>query len=189
MVALATDRDEFARQVRRPVPQQPTVAARRGTTFHEWVEHHYQAPAALFDIDGLYRDDDGDSDEVLADLKEHFEASPWASMQPLAIEQPIAIPLAGHMISCKIDAVFADPDTRAPEGSVVVVDWKTGHPPRDAAARAVREIQLALYALAWSKVHGLEPEQVSAAFYYAANGTTIRPASLASEEELAGLLG
>nr|WP_148220858.1 ATP-dependent DNA helicase [Xylanimonas cellulosilytica] len=187
LVRLATDRDEFALQLRRPVPAEPTVHARRGTRFHEWVEQQF-ASSALFDVDDLPGADDGDlpGDADLDVLKEKFLVSEWADRTPIAVEQDVETPLAGIMTRSRMDAVFADPDGEP--GSVVVVDWKTGRPPTDTAARAAREVQLAVYRLAWSRWTGLPLDKVSAAFCYVATGETVRPERLATEAELEALI-
>ena len=49
LVALARDPQAFAMDLRRPMPQPPQVAGRRGTAFHAWVEQHY-ADAGLVDL-------------------------------------------------------------------------------------------------------------------------------------------
>ncbi len=187
LVRLATDREAFALQLRRPVPNQPTVHARRGTRFHEWVEQEFTR-SSLLDVDDLPgADDDGlVSDADLETLKQRFRESEWFHRTPLAIEQDVETPLAGVMTRSRMDAVFADPE-RGPD-AVVVVDWKTGRPPTEAAARAAREVQLAVYRLAWSRWTGLPLEKVSAAFHYVGTGETVRPQHLATEEELEALL-
>ena len=187
LVRLASDRDAFALQLRRPVPAQPTVHARRGTRFHEWVEQHF-ASSALFDVDDLPGADDVElhTDEDLETLKEKFLATPWAQRVPIAVEQDVETPLAGVMTRSRMDAVFPDPESGP--GAVVVVDWKTGRPPTDAASRAAREVQLAVYRLAWSRWSGLPLDQVSAAFCYVAAGETVRPERLLSEAELEALI-
>ncbi|MCL1869738.1 MAG: ATP-dependent helicase [Promicromonosporaceae bacterium] len=185
LVRLATDRDEFALQLRRPVPAQPTVHARRGTRFHEWVERYFTS-SSLVDVDDLPGADDVETDEALDALQERFRASEWAGRTPVAVEQDVETPLAGVMTRSRMDAVFPDP-ANGPD-AVVVVDWKTGRPPADAAARAAREVQLAVYRLAWSRWTGLPLEQVSAAFCYVATGETVRPERLRTEEELEALI-
>jgi DNA helicase-2/ATP-dependent DNA helicase PcrA len=187
LVRLAADRDEFALQLRRPVPAQPTVHARRGTRFHEWVERYFTS-SALVDVEDLPGADDGDlpADADLDALQERFLRSEWAGRTPIAVEQDVETPLAGIMTRSRMDAVFADPGSGP--GAVVVVDWKTGRPPTDAAARAAREVQLAVYRLAWSRWSGLPLEQVSAAFYYVATGETVRPERLLTETELEALI-
>ena len=43
VVALAADPDGFADRLRRPLPQPPQPAARRGSAFHAWLERRYGA--------------------------------------------------------------------------------------------------------------------------------------------------
>jgi DNA helicase-2/ATP-dependent DNA helicase PcrA len=73
-------------------------------------------------------------------------------------------------------------------GAVVVVDWKTGAPPSDPAATAVRELQLAVYRLAWSRWTGTPLDRVSAAFCYVGAGRTVRPERLLGADEIERLL-
>ncbi|MCA5892479.1 ATP-dependent helicase [Isoptericola sp. NEAU-Y5] len=193
LVRLAADRGEFALQLRRPVPHEPTVHARRGTRFHEWVERFYTA-SSLLDVDDLAGAEDGElpADVDLETMQARFEASEWASRSPVAVEVDVETPVAGIMLRSRIDAVFVDPDAPPPaEGkapAVLVVDWKTGREPKDAAARAAREVQLAVYRLAWSRYTGVPVERVSAAFCYVTTGVTVRPERLLDEAELEALV-
>ncbi|MFD2797135.1 UvrD-helicase domain-containing protein [Promicromonospora vindobonensis] len=187
LVRLAADREAFALQLRRPVPTQPTVHARRGTRFHEWVEQFFTS-ATLLDVDDLpsAEDEDLPEDTDLEKLRDTFLGSEWSARTPVAVEVDVETPVAGVMLRCRMDAVFRDP----PNGpdAVVVVDWKTGREPLDAAARAAREVQLAVYRLAWSRWTGLPLDQVSAAFYYVGSDTTVRPDRLLDEAELEALI-
>ncbi|WP_129784114.1 ATP-dependent DNA helicase [Promicromonospora panici] len=187
LVRLAADRDAFALQLRRPVPVQPTVHARRGTRFHEWVEQFFTS-ATLLDVDDLpsAEDDELPEDTDLDKLRDTFLGSEWAARTPVAVEVDVETPVAGVMLRCRMDAVFRDPAT-GPD-AVVVVDWKTGREPLDAAARAAREVQLAVYRLAWSRWTGLPLDQVSAAFYYVGSDTTVRPDRLLDATELEALI-
>ncbi|WP_407318745.1 ATP-dependent DNA helicase [Isoptericola halotolerans] len=193
LVRLARDRDEFARQLRRPLPNEPTVHARRGTLFHAWVEQFYSS-ASLLDVEDLPGADELDvaTDLALEDLRTRFEQTPWARLTPVAVEQDVETPVAGVMVRSRMDAVFLDPDAPPPDPgephAVVVVDWKTGREPRDPADRAQREVQLAAYRLAWARWTGLPVEKVSAAFVYVASGTTVRPAELLDEDGLEALV-
>lgn len=178
VVRLAADTEAFALQLRRPVPQEPSARARRGTAFHAWVERYYGA-AALVDVDALPgADDEAGDDRQLADLQARFLASEWAERRPVAVEVDVDTPVGDVVVRCRIDAVFAEPD-----GSTLVVDWKTGRPPRDAAAVRARELQLAAYRLAWARRTGVPVERVAAAFVHVGTGETIRssadPAALA----------
>lgn len=192
LVEIAKDRGAYALALRRPVPRQPSVHSRRGTAFHLWVERRYGA-TSLFDLDDMPGADDDlvDDDTALADLQRTFEASEWAELVPLAVEVGIDTMIAGVITRTRIDAVFADPARPAQDGrpaGVVVVDWKTGRVPRDPEAARAREVQLAVYRLAWSQWSGMPLDDVSAAFYYVADDTTVRPARLAGLAELEALV-
>ncbi|WP_299450307.1 ATP-dependent DNA helicase [uncultured Serinicoccus sp.] len=181
VVALATDREAYLRDLRRPMPAPPRPRTRVGTLFHAWVERHYAA-ATLVDLD----DPDSGSDPAdavsgLGTLQRHFLASEWADRVPLAVEVPLQTTLAGRTVAGRIDAVFGDAD-----GGVTVVDWKTGTPGSPAQQRA-RTVQLAVYRVAYARLRGLALDEVRAAFFYAATGTTVRP-PLPTEAELAQLL-
>ena len=182
LVSLARDASAFALDLRRPMPQPPQVAGRRGTAFHAWVEEHY-ADAGLVDVFDL----PGSADESLGDedltvMQEHFLASEWADRVPLEVELSLEIVLGGHAVRGRVDAVFADDD-----GGVSVVDWKTGRPPRGAEAR-VRAVQLSAYRIAYARWRGIDPDRVRGAFFHAATGETLRP-ELLSEDEIVALLG
>jgi DNA helicase-2/ATP-dependent DNA helicase PcrA len=71
--------------------------------------------------------------------------------------------------------------------SVEIVDWKTGKAPRDDADRAAKELQLALYRLAYARWAGLPLDAVTAVFYFVADDAELRPLSLPGEEELRAL--
>jgi DNA helicase-2/ATP-dependent DNA helicase PcrA len=71
---------------------------------------------------------------------------------------------------------------------VTVVDWKSGRPPHDEADRAAREVQLAMYRLAWSARTGVPVDQIDAAFYYVAVDQTVRPQRLLDRREIETLL-
>lgn len=182
VVRLVSDPAGFALERRRPVPARPTAGARRGTLFHAWVERHFGA-ATLLDVDDFAAADDElvGSDEGLEVLQEAFLASPWASRTPLAVEVSLETPVAGTMIRCRVDAVFATPE------GVEIVDWKTGPPPRGRADAEARQVQLALYRLAWSRLHGMPLSAVSAAFYHVGEGLVV-PAAPLDEEEIVTVL-
>ncbi|HEY0187699.1 MAG TPA: ATP-dependent DNA helicase [Cellulomonas sp.] len=188
VVRLAADRGEFARALRRPVPQRPSPQARRGTQFHAWVEAFY-GRSVLVDLDDLPGADDDsvpvDGDE--AALRAAFLATGWADAVPVAVEVDVETVVGGYVLRSRIDAVFPDPDRPEPD-AVVVVDWKTGAPPTDPAAVAVRELQLAVYRLAWSRWTGTPLDRVGAAFCYVGAGRTVRPARLLAVDEIERLL-
>lgn len=182
VVQLATDRERYALQLRRPMPSEPAIAARRGTAFHAWVEEHFARAAMvdLLDLPGSADDDAGD-DADLPRMKELFLASEWAQQVPEEIEISVETMLDGFALRGRIDAVFPRDD-----GGSTIVDWKTGAEPVGREARP-RALQLATYALAYARLRGLPPARVDGAFYYAATGTTVRP-KLPREKDLLALL-
>jgi DNA helicase-2/ATP-dependent DNA helicase PcrA len=176
LVALAADPETFRLQRRRPMPAPPSPGTRRGTAFHSWIERHYRR-AALLEPDDLPGSADADEDDGrdLAAMIARFEESPWADREPLEVEVAVETVIAGVAVRGRIDAVF-------PEGEgVVLVDWKSGSPPRGVDART-RSVQLAVYRLAYARLRGLALEQVDTAFYYAGTGQTVRPEPVTADE-------
>ncbi len=194
LVALAADPARLAARLRRPMPEPPNPDARRGSAFHAWLEERFGA-AALVDVDDLPgAADDAAGDADLAALQARFLASEWADRVPDAVEVSLETPVAGVVLRGRVDAVFRLPGTtdgEAGDGPLwEVVDWKTGPPPAadDQAAVRSRAVQLAVYRLAWARLHRVEVDQVRAAFFYASVGTTVRPVDLLDEAGLAALL-
>lgn len=160
LLALAEDEDAFARRLARPLPRRPSAAARFGTRFHAWVEAHY-GQQTLLDPDELPGRGDADvvDESDLQALKVAFETGPFAGRDPVAVEQPFSLRLAGQVVVGRIDAVFTAvlPDGRS---GYEVVDWKTSRTP-DADP-----LQLAIYRLAWAELHGIDPDAVIGTFHY-----------------------
>lgn len=180
---LRADPEAFAGELARPMPRQPSPAARFGTRFHAWVEARF-GQQELFDPDELPGQADAgiDSDDDLADLIATFEQGPFADRAPAAVEAPFALVLAGQVVRGRIDAVYAEPTTPAGPG-YLVVDWKTSR--RDDAD----ELQLALYRLAWAELSGVPLDRVRAAFYFVRSGRVVEPDGLPDRPELERLVG
>ena len=182
LVALGEDAGAVVRQLRRPVPRRPGMAARRGTAFHAWVEEYF-AQSAMLELEGLdHADEFVDQAYDLQSFVDAFKASEWAHRSPAFVEVPIETRVGPVVVRGRVDAVFRNAD-----GTWELVDWKTGRAPsgRDAAARSV---QLAVYRLAWSRLHGVPLDQVTAAFLYLGDGRVVRPDRLAGEAELEGII-
>lgn len=184
LVALRRDRQAFAQQLRRPVPQEPTVAAEIGNALHAWIEAHY-GHTALLTAEDIEAGDASQHSEDVRHLRETFASSEWAPRVPSDVEVRVELPLEGVTVRSRIDAVF-------PPGHgldrVTVVDWKSGKPPRDPQEKAAREVQLALYRLAWSEWKQIPLEDVDAAFYYVGADVTVRPERLLDREEIVALI-
>jgi DNA helicase-2/ATP-dependent DNA helicase PcrA len=185
LVALAEDPQALAARLRRPMPEQPSPQARRGSEFHAWLERRFAA-AALLDVEELPGASDAetaaDAGAELAALQQTFLASEWAHRTAEAVEVAIETPVAGVVLRGRIDAIFPREG-----GGWDVVDWKTGPPPTGDHARAAA-VQLAVYRLAWSRLTGTPLEQVGAAFFYASTGETVRPVDLLDQAALEDLL-
>lgn len=159
-MALAGDESAYLRQLARPVPRQPSAAARLGTRLHAMIEAHYER-FELFDPTDLpgQGDEGMVAEPELDELFETFLASDFAGQEPYALEAPFSIRLGNRQVIGRIDAVF---ETVLPDGSAgfEVVDWKTNR------AATADPLQLAIYRLAWAEMYDLDPQQVTAAFAY-----------------------
>lgn len=185
VIRLAEDPDAFAQELARPMPQRPQPAARRGTRFHAWVESRFEElPLPFLAPDELPGGEDFAGEPEIVDerdlesLKEAFARTPYAHRTPYRVEVPVHLTLAGRVVRGRIDAVYRDPDS----GAYEIVDWKTSR------HRTADPLQLALYRLAWAEQHGLDPEEVAAAFVYVRTGEVARPARLPGRAELEAIL-
>jgi DNA helicase-2/ATP-dependent DNA helicase PcrA len=135
----------------------------------------------------LWEDEDTSDDgaTVLDALKATFLTSEWAARTPSHVEADVELPVGGVTIRSRIDAVFAP---GAGLDRVTVVDWKSGKPPRDPEEREAREVQLAMYRLAWAAREGLSVDDVDAAFYYVGADATVRPERLLDRGEIEALI-
>jgi DNA helicase-2/ATP-dependent DNA helicase PcrA len=184
LVAATRDPQRWVEQLRRPMPSAPRPAARQGTAFHAWVEQLYGDPQ-LLDLDELPGAADAASDVVdddLAVLQAAFRQSGWAERTPREVEAPFEMVVDGVVLRGRADAVFDDGD------GLLVVDWKTGPPPRDEAELQARSVQLAVYRLAFAALHGRPVSQVRAAFHHVREQRTITGDGLADEAALRALV-
>lgn len=176
--------DETLAQVRRPMPERPYRATRLGTLFHAWVEERSTVPIVggldeLQDLDLEAADElIAVDEELFAQLRETFLASPWGGLVPVDVEREIHLPFDGRVVICKLDAVYQHGER------FEVVDWKTGRSPNGAADLERKQLQLALYRLAYASWRGIDPDLIDAAFYFVADNTVVRPERIDTEEDL-----
>lgn len=197
-VALERDPAGFAANVLRPMPQKPNRFARRGTSFHTWVEHYFDTAEQFLladeDLPGA-ADPEGEEDS-LRRLRQQFLQSHWAQREAVAVEVPFAIRIGGHTKVGKMDAVFRDPDG----DGWIVVDWKTGAQPgagMDPNSQTARKhrrdvaLQLAIYRIAWARLleeqtgRPVQLDRIRGAFHYIGSGEDVFPELLPGPEELA----
>ncbi|MBN9224751.1 MAG: ATP-dependent DNA helicase [Microbacterium sp. SCN 70-27] len=166
----------------RAMPERPYRQTRLGTLFHAWVEQRSGLTGvgaslddALWELDeDLAPAEDAES-SALAALQQRFLASEWAALQPIEVETEIdvAVPDAlgdgrPHVIICKLDAVYRRGER------IEIVDWKTGRPPRTAAEREERLLQLRLYRDAYHARHGIPRDLIDVVLYYVADDVILR---------------
>ncbi|WP_046300044.1 ATP-dependent DNA helicase [Mycobacterium sp. UM_Kg27] len=186
LVELSRDPAGAGQRLSRRLPARPDPHALLGNAFHDWVQRLYGAER-LFELEDLPGAADADTARAdaqeLARLQAAFLESPWAARTPTAVEVPFEMAIGSRVVRGRIDAVFAERD-----GSVTVVDWKTGAPPDGPEARRHAAVQLGVYRLAWAALTGCLPAQVHAAFHYVRSGTTVVAEELPELADLAALL-
>ncbi len=179
---FVTDPAEVAAGIRRPMPEKPYRATRLGTLFHSWVEERSGLVGSGEVIDALESElepEEAAIDEAaLARLQATFERSEWAAIQPVEVERELHLPFDGRIVICKIDAVYER------DGRYQIVDWKTGKAPTSPEELEERQLQLALYRLAFAKWKDVDPAEVDAVFYYVADDRVIEPDRVEDEERL-----
>ena len=178
LARLRDDPQQFAAELARPMPRQPSPAARFGTRFHAWVEARF-GQQALLDPDELAdRADLGiDDDAELEELVELFQKGGFADRPPYAVEAPFALVLGGQVVRGRIDAVYRDGDD-----GFLLVDWKTQR------THDADPLQLAIYRVAWAELHDLPLDRVRAAFYYVRTDTLFEPEELPDRGALEALV-
>lgn len=168
--------DVLARDLARPMPSVTSAAARRGTSFHQWMaaSHHQLSLIPEWD---LAADADLAPDDDLTDLIAGYNKTPYASMVPYEVETEVVVSLGALTVRGVIDAVY-----RHDDGTWDVVDWKTSR------THSADPTQLAVYRLGWAQRVGVDPSQVRAAFVYVVDGEVVRP-ELPEIDEFAGVVG
>ena len=167
-------------RLRRPMPQPPYKQTRAGTLFHTWVESYFDAAQLLEQQNSS--DDGPELDDLnIAELKQNFANSRFASLKPIDVEREIQLTVGSNTFICKLDAVFAT------DSGVLIVDWKTGKAPKNAADEKLKTLQLALYRLAYSEFTGTPIEQIEVCFYFVADNVELKPEHVPSKQELLDL--
>ena len=178
LIALKESPTELALSIRRPMPRHTDDYAARGTEFHLWVERQFGLQT-LFDDDSFQPLPK--SDVALEELQAKWLASEWATRTPIEVEAGFETVIAGIVIRGRIDAVYK-------VGNLYeVVDWKTGRIPENDKLESAT-IQLAMYRLAYAKLHGIPIENIRAAFFYVADNKTIYREQLSNELEIAAII-
>ncbi|WP_261624794.1 ATP-dependent DNA helicase [Nesterenkonia marinintestina] len=203
-VELDADGRAVAERYRRPVPKQPSHVMRRGTAVHGFIEDFYGHRAGLEGVeDPLQGDKHLGREFGISRVRASLEASPWGDRQMAAMEIGLMTAVDGVTVNGRIDAVFGSKpggidvevsdfdrwqalprdERNAAMGECTweLVDWKTGQVPRDLANK---QLQLAVYRLAFSRNFGVPLENISAAFYYIDQEHVVEAEDLPEADEL-----
>lgn len=160
---LLRDAEDFALDLRRPLPGEPSESSSLGTIFHAWVERQLrQTSGELWDEPAVGVESLSDPERLrLEAMQAHFHALDLlATHVPVLVEEPFAVEVGGLSVQGRIDAILRDAD-----GHETVVDWKSGHVPSELTAPDVLRYyltQLRLYRLAWSRRRGVAESEVAA---------------------------
>jgi DNA helicase-2/ATP-dependent DNA helicase PcrA len=130
LVKLAQNSEQALYDILRPMPQRPLQSNLAGTLFHKWVEQYYLTNCV------------GEYDESISSFVENFLQSDWAKRTPIEVEKEIYSLANKHSVVTRIDAVFEDPNDL---NHLIIVDWKTGRPPKNDFDRREKAVQLAVY--------------------------------------------
>jgi DNA helicase-2/ATP-dependent DNA helicase PcrA len=164
---------------RRPMPEQPYKQTMAGTLFHAWVEQRFGVLSTSDELDAIELSNEAEeAQKTVEELREIFENSRFANMKPHSIESEIQVTIKGNTFICKLDAVFKT------ETGFEIVDWKTGKPPVGQKEISERSLQLALYRMAFARLHQVDVSQIEVCLYYVADNLEIKPEQVPSEAEL-----
>jgi DNA helicase-2/ATP-dependent DNA helicase PcrA len=133
---------EQADAVFHPLPQRPTHAQRVGIEVHGWIEERGRGLLGVADEDALEETTAPSDRSTVAAMRENYAKLGYEDRRLFelstgepAVEVPFMLKLpSGYLVRGRIDAVFVDDD-----GTLEIVDWKTGEADADLS-------QLELYA-------------------------------------------
>lgn len=174
---LLSSPEDFARSIRRPLPQKPSTATHIGSVFHGWAEQ-WCAKAASFDpnlepetqvpsdelgesadptdVEGLSAADRSKLELMQDRAREIFGDRP---KNVHSVEEAFAYSADGMTIRGRYDAIFQE------DGRWLIVDWKTGAPPTKQFQNQYLPsyaTQLEVYRRAFAQSRNLQPDEVEA---------------------------
>lgn len=155
LVSFARCPRQFHWTVVRPLPRRGSAAATVGTAVHRWIETRHGPQGVLVD----HEEPGVASTGVVAGLRTSFTDSTYAQHAPVSAEAQFDLFVGGHMVRGRVDAVYAHSD-----GTIELVDFKTGRPPAEGDPSA--ETQLLIYAVAGVDSFGFEPTRLLASYVY-----------------------
>lgn len=164
------------------LPEEPSLAAIRGTVVHSALERLFDLPPeerTLTSAEASYlvartelieRDDASaavlladDADDPLAKvsplLRNYFSLENPQRLEPHARETPVSAELAPHFVA----RGFVDRIDQSPDGLIRIVDYKTGRSPGP-GFESKTMFQMRFYALVWWRMTGVVPAMLRLVF-------------------------
>lgn len=164
------------------LPEEPSLAAIRGTVVHSALERIFDLPSEERTIEAaeafylaartdVIEKDEASAAVLLADdandplakvsplLRNYFSMENPRHLEPHARETPVAAELAPHFVA----RGFVDRVDRSPDGLIRIVDYKTGRSPGP-GFEAKTMFQMRFYALVWWRMTGDVPAMLRLVF-------------------------
>jgi DNA helicase-2/ATP-dependent DNA helicase PcrA len=151
LVSLARCPKQFWWSVVRPLPRRPSPAARLGTAVHRWIEQRSDRQLTLLEPDP-------DEPGRVGAWQDSFLATPYADLDPVRVEAPFVLAVAGRLVRGRVDAVYER------DGRFEVVDFKTGRPP--SAGDPGGRTQIDIYGLAAVEAWRVEAATIRTTYCY-----------------------
>jgi DNA helicase-2/ATP-dependent DNA helicase PcrA len=180
------DRQGYMNSLIRPLPTSYNRQIERGNLFHQWVENFYKKKITINDEESsieestnFIKSSRGIEKELSQEI-EYFRKSDWTKLKSIAIEEKFTVKVKEKELTCKIDAIFKDPNNSE---KYIIVDWKTGGRKPDSKIEKMK-LQLSVYRYAFSKAKNINPNNISARFYFASEKDNDKREAIFSSDKL-----
>lgn len=158
MARLAQDSEGYLLQRLRPLPQEPSAAARLGTYMHAWIASQLENEDVLIFDAGMENGFTSEQRKLLHKWQQHYaDLELLRRLRRPRVEfngELYVEEAGGAVIPLRIDAQFVEAQT----GKIWILDWKTGRRPTpENYAQWLH--QLGIYRLYWLQAHPQTPAE------------------------------
>lgn len=158
MARLAQDSEGYLLQRLRPLPQEPSAAARLGTYMHAWIASQLENEDVLIFDAGMEDGFTSEQRKLLHKWQQHYaDLELLRRLRRPRVEfngELYVDEAGGAVIPLRIDAQFVEAQT----GKIWILDWKTGRRPTpENYAQWLH--QLGIYRLYWLQAHPQTPAE------------------------------
>ena len=158
MASLAQDSEGYLLQRLRPLPQEPSAAARLGTYMHAWIASQLENEDVLIFDAGMEDGFTSEQRKLLHKWQQHYaDLELLRRLHRTRVEfngELYVEEAGGAVIPLRIDAQFVEAQT----GKIWILDWKTGR--RPAPENYAQWLhQLGIYRLYWLQAHPQTPAE------------------------------